>query len=151
MVQLKVKVTVDSEIIGLTDDVSVDKLPLDRAHAVLVSTVIVNNGNIVIANVPLLLVVLGVRVVGGHEGGGVVDHLHGVILPHNVELTVIPGVQTSQEHLGLVSGRDVNQGAQAREEGGVSVGAILVTRSKINVSSIESRDNVLYLNIASSS
>lgn len=130
---------------------SVDKLPLDRAHAVLVSTVIVNNGNIVIANVPLLLVELGVRVVGGHEGGGVVDHLHGVILPNNVELTVISGVQTSQEHLGLVSGRDVNQGAQAREEGGVSVGAILVTRSKINVSSIESRDNVLYLNIASSS
>ena len=93
---------------------SVDELTLDRAHPVLISAVIVNYGHIIIANVPLLLVELRVRVVEWHEGGGVVDHLHGVVLPHKVELAIVPWVETTKEHLGLVSGRDVNQGSQTR-------------------------------------
>ena len=72
---------------------SIKEVPLDRPHGVGVSAVVVDDGHVIVANVSL--VELRVRLRAGHEHGRVVDHLHHIVLPHVVELSIIPRVQTT--------------------------------------------------------
>ena len=44
----------------LTDNACVDELSLDGAHAVLIPTVVVDDGHVVVTDVALLLVGLGI-------------------------------------------------------------------------------------------
>ena len=57
----------------------------------------------------LLLDELRVGLGAGHEGGRMVHHMHGIVLPDIVEVTIIPWFKTS--HLSLVRSGDVQQGA----------------------------------------
>ena len=54
---------------------SIDELTPDSARGVFVSSIIVDDGHVVIADVSLLLVELNIRRTGGHQGGGVVHNL----------------------------------------------------------------------------
>ena len=54
---------------------SIDELAPDSARGVFVSSIIVDDGHVVIADVSLLLVELNIRRTGGHQGGCVRHHL----------------------------------------------------------------------------
>ena len=97
---------------SITDDVSVDELSLDGSHLVVLPAVVVDDGHVVVTNVSLLLVELRVSLVVWHQRGRVVNHLHGVVLPDDVEGPVLPVVETAEEDVGRVDGGDVQQGAQ---------------------------------------
>ena len=74
---------------------SVDELSLDGAHFVVLPAVVVDDGHVVVTNVSLLLVELRISLIVGHQGGRMINHLHGIVLPHDVEGPVLPVVQTA--------------------------------------------------------
>ena len=70
----------------LTDNACVDELPLDSAHAVLVPTVVVDDGHVVVTDVALLLVGLGIRLGAGHQRGRVI---------HNLQVNIVKSESSS--------------------------------------------------------
>ena len=82
---IQLGLALDEDLVGAViqrhdDHTGVDELPLHGAQFVLAARVVVNDGDEVVADVPLLLVRLRVLLVARHQGGHVEGHLFRAIV-----------------------------------------------------------------------
>ena len=116
--------SIRSLVQGSDYNTSVDKLSFDSSRGVslIASSIVVNNGNEIIANVPFLLVTLRIGLgVVRHQGGHVEDHLHEVVLPHvGVVPVALLRIEASQKRSFAVNITETYQGSKAVQKVRVS-------------------------------
>ena len=116
--------SIRSLVQGSDHNTGVDELSFDSSRGVTLvsSSIVVNNGHEIVANVPFLLVTLRIGLgVVRHQGGHVENHLHEVVLPHvGVVPVALLRIEASQKRSFAVNITETYQGSKAVQKVRVS-------------------------------
>ena len=118
--------SIRSLVQGSDHNTGVDELSFDSSRGVTLvsSSIVVNNGHEIVANVPFLLVTLRIGLgVVRHQGGHVENHLHEVVLPHvGVVPVALLRIEASQKRSFAVNITETYQGSKAVQKVRISQG-----------------------------